>query len=181
MSAAGEGAAIIRALRPQDSRLEVSAIYEESWRWAYRGIVPQAYLDALPPGRWAAFIDTPGIYTLVADDGGALAGTASFCASRFPEYEGMGEIVSLYLREPYAGRGLGRALLKAAAAALAALGFEDIFLWVLEENARAQVLRTRRLCRRRRGDRVRHRRQNAAGAALCAPRRSKQLIITKEI
>ena len=40
MSAAGEGAAIIRALRPQDSRLEVSAIYEESWRWAYRGIVP---------------------------------------------------------------------------------------------------------------------------------------------
>lgn len=138
MSAAGEGAAVIRALRPQDSRLEVSAIYEESWRWAYRGIVPQAYLDALPPGRWAAFIDTPGIYTLVADDGGALAGTASFCASRFPEYEGMGEIVSLYLREPYAGRGLGRALLEAAAAALAAQGFEDIFLWVLEENARTR-------------------------------------------
>ena len=78
MSAAGEGAVTIRALRPQDSRLEVSAIYEESWRWAYRGIVPQAYLDALLPGRWAAFIDTPGIYTLVADDGGALAGTASF-------------------------------------------------------------------------------------------------------
>ena len=138
MNAAGEGAAIIRALRPQDSRLEVSAIYEESWRWAYRGIAPQAYLDALPPGRWAAFIDTPGIYTLVADDGGALAGTASFCASRFPEYEGMGEIVSLYLREPYAGRGLGRALLEAAAAALAAQGFEDIFLWVLEENACAR-------------------------------------------
>ena len=27
---------------------------------------------------------------------------------------------------------------EAAAAALAALGFEDIFLWVLEENARAR-------------------------------------------
>ncbi len=55
MSAAGEGAVTIRALRPQDSRLEVSAIYEESWRWAYRGIVPQTYLDALPAGYWAAF------------------------------------------------------------------------------------------------------------------------------
>ena len=129
---------IIRSLRPGDSRAELSGVYEASWRWAYRGIVPQPYLDALPAGHWAGFFDLPGVHTLIAEHNGSFAGTASFGASRFPEYEGMGEIVSLYLREPYAGRGLGRALLEAAAAALAALGFEDIFLWVLEENARAR-------------------------------------------
>ena len=41
----------IRLLRETDSRLEVSRIYEESWKTAYRDIVPQAYLDGIPAGR----------------------------------------------------------------------------------------------------------------------------------
>ena len=104
----------IRAIRPEDSRLAVSRIYEESWRWAYRGIVPRQYLDAIPAGHWAAFLDSPGIFTLVADDGGELVGTASFCASRFADYPGMGELVSLYLLPRCAGKGIGKALMDAA-------------------------------------------------------------------
>ena len=41
----------IRPLRETESRLEVRRIYEESWKSAYRGIVPQAYLDGIPAGR----------------------------------------------------------------------------------------------------------------------------------
>ena len=44
----------IRPLRETDDRLAVSRIYEESWKSAYRGVIPQAYLDAIPVGRWAA-------------------------------------------------------------------------------------------------------------------------------
>ena len=46
----------IRPLRETDSRLEVRRIYEESWKSAYRGIVPQAYLDGIPAGadRWCS-------------------------------------------------------------------------------------------------------------------------------
>lgn len=44
----------IRPLRETDSRLEVSRIYEESWKFAYQGVVPQSYLDGIPAGRGAS-------------------------------------------------------------------------------------------------------------------------------
>ena len=129
---------LIRSLGPGDDRLALSRIYDESWRRAYRGIVPQDCLDALPAGRWSGFFDTPGVHTLVAVDGDVYAGTASFGASRFPEYGGEGELISLYLRPEYAGRGYGRALLVTALDGLAALGYDGAFLWVLEGNTHAR-------------------------------------------
>lgn len=128
----------IRAIAPGDDRTAISGIYEQSWKHAYRGIVPQAYLDAIPPGRWADKLDTPGWHTLVCLEGGRPVGTCSFCASRFPEYPGCGEIISIYFLPEYTGRGFGRQLLGAAVSELRALGFGEIFLWVLEENARAR-------------------------------------------
>lgn len=122
---------LIRSLGPGDDRLALSRIYEESWRRAYLGIVPQEYLDAIPTGRWAPFFDAPGIHTLVALDGDSYAGTASFAASRFPQYRGAGKVISLYLLPEYAGRGYGRALLVTALDGLAALGYDGAFLWVL--------------------------------------------------
>lgn len=47
----------IRPLRETDSRLEVSRIYEESWKFAYQGIIPQSCLDGIPTGLWAANLD----------------------------------------------------------------------------------------------------------------------------
>lgn len=126
----------IRPLRETDSRLALSRIYEESWRFAYRGIVPQAYLDGIPAGFWAP--DRAGRTTLVAAEGGALIGTSSVCRSRWPDYPGFGEIVSLYLLPGYLGRGYGGPLLEAAAETLAGQGFRDVLLWVLEENRRAR-------------------------------------------
>ena len=41
----------IRKLRAGDDLLAVSRVYEESWRRAYRGLLPQEYLDALPAGK----------------------------------------------------------------------------------------------------------------------------------
>ena len=130
---------LIRGLRESDDRFALSAVYEASWRAAYRGIVPQPYLDSLPAGRWADFFDLPGIHTLVAEEDGKAVGTASFCASRFPEYGDMGEVVSLYLLPERVGCGLGRELFGAALVRLAGLGFKSAFLWVLEENRRARA------------------------------------------
>lgn len=129
----------IRPLRQTDSRLAVSRVYEESWRWAYRGLIPQSYLDSIPAGRWVPSLDRPGLETLLLLDGGEPAGVASVCASRWPDWPGYGEIVSLYLLPDRTGQGFGKLLLNAALQALAKRGYRDILLWVLEENHRARA------------------------------------------
>ncbi|MEG0377278.1 MAG: GNAT family N-acetyltransferase, partial [Eubacterium sp.] len=53
---------------------------------------------------------------------------------------GWGEIISLYLLPEYMGRGLGTLLFERGICELARLGFEDIYLWVLEDNTRARSL-----------------------------------------
>lgn len=128
----------IRPLRETDSQLAVSRIYEESWRAACRGMVPQAYLDGIPAGHWAANLDQGDRRSLVLEEDGALIGTACVSPSRWPEHPKFGEIVSLYLLPEYMGRGCGRTLLEAAVQELEGRGFRDILLWVLEENRRAR-------------------------------------------
>ncbi len=129
----------IRRIRPDDSRMDISRIYEESWKSAYKGIVPQAYLDSIPNGHWAPHLDQPGWHTLICVDEGRAIGTTSFCESRFQQFPSWGEIISLYLLPEYAGQGYGKALLEAALCELKQLGFRDIFLWVLEENHHARL------------------------------------------
>lgn len=128
----------IRELRETDDRLAVSRIYEESWKFAYQGIIPQTYLDSIPAGLWAANLDQGGRRSLVLEEGGRLLGTSSVGLSRWPDYPGLGEVVSLYLLPEYIGRGYGGPLLEAAVETLAEQGFRDVLLWVLEENRRAR-------------------------------------------
>ena len=133
------GAMEVRPLRETDGRLAVSRIYEESWRSAYRGIVPQAYLDGIPAGLWAANLDQGGRRSLVLEEGGRLVGTACVSPSRWPDYPDFGEVVALYLLPEYTGRGYGTALLAAAVERLAGQGYRDVLLWVLEDNRRARA------------------------------------------
>ena len=39
---------IIRYLQQEDDLLEISNIYECSWKYAYRDIIPQDYLNSIP-------------------------------------------------------------------------------------------------------------------------------------
>lgn len=129
----------IRAMTAADNRLEISRVYERSWKFAYKGIIPQDYLDTIPEGRWAPNVDREGWRTLVCVEDGEIVGTSSFCASRFKQFPGWGEIISLYLMPEQIGKGRGRALMDVVLAALKEQGYEKVFLWVLEENDRARM------------------------------------------
>lgn len=129
----------IRPMGPDDDRLAVSHVYEQSWKHAYRGIIPDAYLDGIPEGRWAEGLNQPGREAFVVLEEGRIVGTSSYCASRLPEMEGWGEVISIYLLPEAMGKGYGRALLRAVVQALEEMGFRKIFLWVLEENRRARM------------------------------------------
>ncbi len=124
----------IRYINQFDNREEISKIYENSWRYAYKGIIPQDYLDAIPEGRWVQNFDNPGWFTMVCVENGEYIGTSSFCRSRFEQYPDSGEVISLYFLPAYMVKGYGSNLLEAVMRELKSQGFTEVFLWVLEEN-----------------------------------------------
>ena len=128
----------IRYINNDDDKFLISHIYEESWKFAYKDIIPQSYLDSIPTGRWASSIDKEGMNNLVMLDNGKFIGTSCFCKSRFKDFADFGEIVSIYFLPEYMGKGYGKQLLDYAVKELSKLGYSDIFLWVLEENYRAR-------------------------------------------
>ena len=128
----------IRYMTASDDRRAVSRIYEESWRRACRGIVPQAYLDAIPEGRWVKNLDIPGWSVMLCLEGGEPIGTGSFSRSRSERYPDSGEVISIYLLPEYWGKGCGGPLLEAMVTELEKQGYSEAFLRVLEENERAR-------------------------------------------
>lgn len=130
---------IIRLINEKDDRAAISRVYEESWKSAYKNIIPQDYLESIKKGHWVKSLDRGIWKTLIVLEGDHIVGTSSYCESRFPEMKGYGEIVSIYLLPEYMGKGYGKALLCEAVKNLAKEGYTKIFLWVLEENVHARA------------------------------------------
>lgn len=126
----------IRLVTPSDDRAAISRVYEESWKFAYKGIVPQDYLSSLNSESFVPVREDR--YSLVLLEKGKIVGTSSYCKSRLEDMPDWGEIVSIYLLPGFMDRGLGKPLLEAAVKGLADMGYGRVFLWVLEDNLRAR-------------------------------------------
>ncbi len=128
----------IRYINEADNRNEIRRIYSESWKHAYRGIVPQEFLDAITEDQCGRAIGTPGVNTMICIEDGRIIGTCSFCKSRFGQYPDSGEVMSIYFLPEYMGKGYGSKLIKAVLDELEKQGFKEVFLWTLEENDHAR-------------------------------------------
>jgi len=129
----------IRYITELDDRSAISKIYEESWKYAYKNIVPQDYLDSIPDGQWASCIEQGNRKNLAVVQDGKIIGTSCFGKSRMAEMDGFGEIISIYFMPEYMGKGYGRLLLQAVTGELKKMGFDKVVLWVLEENQNARL------------------------------------------
>ncbi|MDG9723395.1 MULTISPECIES: GNAT family N-acetyltransferase [unclassified Streptomyces] len=124
----------------------VSAIRVRGWRTAYRGLVPQPYLDRLDVSEDAErrrdlLTRAPdGMVNLVAeDDAGQVVGWACHGPYRSGEPRTAdAELYALYVDAGRLGTGLGQALLGESVRRCAAAGHARMLLWVLEGNARAR-------------------------------------------
>ncbi|MDR0342291.1 MAG: GNAT family N-acetyltransferase [Nocardiopsaceae bacterium] len=136
----------IRPARDDDAA-QLGVVHVLSWQAAYRGLLPQDFLDGLDPARRARYWERAlgeaadqryGL--LVADAGDRLAGFAHFCPSRDEDADPArtGELSSIYLLPESWGRGVGRQLMAAALAGLARAGYGQATLWVLDSNDRAR-------------------------------------------
>ena len=137
---------VIRAARVADAA-QIAVVHVRSWQGAYRGLLPQAYLDGLDPaervGRWErslAEADAGRTGVLVADAGGDLLGFASYSPSRDSDAEPgrVGEVDTIYLLPSAWSKGIGRRLMDATLACLASASFVQVTLWVLDSNVRAR-------------------------------------------
>jgi ribosomal protein S18 acetylase RimI-like enzyme len=122
----------------------IAEVHVASWRWAYRGHLPDDTLDALDPvaleQRWRSTMSNPSASVLVAIDQGAVVGFASVGpADDDDAAPNTAHVFAIYLVPEAAGRGIGRALLGRAEELMRTTGFTQASLWVLETNARARA------------------------------------------
>jgi L-amino acid N-acyltransferase YncA len=136
---------VIRAMDEADAEA-VAGIRVAGWRWAYAGILPQPYLDAMDVEadavlRREMLVRAAGrVHNLVAEDGpGRVVGWAAFGPYRGePAGSPLAELYTLYVHPERVGTGVGRALTAEVLRRAAAMGGERIALWVLARNARAR-------------------------------------------
>lgn len=139
----------IRRARPEDAA-GIAAVHVAAWRDTYAGILPYGFLAGMSAQRIAAgylrdlVARRDGHAIFVATAGGADRPAApeagaqiiGFCSGGRARRHGLadGEIETLYLLDDWHERGVGRRLLRAMAAHLAAIGCGSAMLWVLAEN-----------------------------------------------
>ncbi|MFF9114883.1 GNAT family N-acetyltransferase [Streptomyces massasporeus] len=140
----------MRSLRIREMTLAdcegVAEVRVGGWRSAYRGLVPQSYLDRLSveedaERRRAYLAQGDGsVVNLVAEDsGGEIVGWACHGPYRDGEVRtDDAELYAVYVHPDQMGRGVGRALLTESVARCAAAGHGRLLLWVLKENDRAR-------------------------------------------
>ncbi len=136
------GALTVREMTLADCD-RVSGIRVRGWQHAYRGLMPQPYLDRLSVGadaerRRARFAEGNGsVVNLVAERDGAVVGWAAYGPYRDGgRRTGDAELYALYVDPARLGGGIGRALLTESAERCRA--YPRMFLWVLKENASAR-------------------------------------------
>jgi ribosomal protein S18 acetylase RimI-like enzyme len=134
---------MLRLAEPSDAAA-IASVHVASWRTTYRGLLPDAYLDAMDVDQYAArwhrmLLDPAGrSMVLVAEEEGIVVGFASGGPERDEDDRYEGELYAIYVLREFQGRGLGRALAEAVAAALADRGVTSMVVWVLRDNAAAR-------------------------------------------
>ncbi len=135
----------IREAQIEDSA-GIARVQVDSYRTAYAGLLPQWFLDHFTYEEqtqdWRDLMSAEArdlLYVALADSG-EVAGYALARPTASEQAPGEGELVALHVHRTQQGRGLGRALIAAAAEGLRQRGSTSLMLWVLEGNTRARAI-----------------------------------------
>jgi ribosomal protein S18 acetylase RimI-like enzyme len=121
----------------------VGEVHVRAWQAAYRGAMPDAFLDGLRPedraDMWRRGIEEgwPGRRDVIEVDGD-VAGFAAYGPERDGDDPTRGELYAINLDPEYWRQGLGRRFIRHVTAELAQLGFQRVVLWVEASNDRAR-------------------------------------------
>ncbi|MDP1544901.1 MAG: GNAT family N-acetyltransferase [Anaerolineales bacterium] len=119
----------------------IATVHVVSWREAYRGMVPDDFLDRLSVQRrtvqWVNSLSDQGntyhrAYVAVVD--GQVAGFSNYGYSVEDDSEFQGELFAIYLLKSAQGMGIGGKLICATVDGLREMGVESMLVWVLRDN-----------------------------------------------
>src|SRR5688500_17039624 len=125
----------------------MGALVVRAWQAAYRGVMPDEYLDGLRAedraelwrGAIAAVDGRQRL--LVAEDDGRVVAFAAFGREAEPsDGDDVGQLYAINVDPAAWGRGIGRSLLAAVTQQLRSDGFASAVLWVVPGNERARAL-----------------------------------------
>lgn len=119
---------------------EVDELYVAAWKAGYIGLLPQDYLDSLTSkiadrSPKSYFFDEGSFVIL---DGTQIAAHCHVRPAAESKMRGWGEIHTMYALPQFWGKGHAGELLDYAANWLYERGFDDVYLYVLEGNERAE-------------------------------------------
>ncbi len=122
----------------------LARIHVDSWRAAYRGLVPDSYLERFTYQwreeclRQSLAAQTEETYLIQEND--LVVGLLTIGAARDADVDvhRTGEIWGIYLSPNYWRKGIGRQVVREAETMLQARGYATIILWVLEKNHQAR-------------------------------------------
>jgi L-amino acid N-acyltransferase YncA len=123
----GTANTMIRLALPSDVP-GIAAVHVRTWRVAYRGHLPDAFLDAMDPSQraswWSGVVVDPNVTVLVSVEAESVVGFCSFLPSRDEDAPpSTCELVTLYLDPSHWRAGIGRALLESAIDDVSTRGF----------------------------------------------------------
>jgi GNAT superfamily N-acetyltransferase len=131
------GDGVVRPARLQDAE-RIGQVHVASWRETYGHLLSADFLAALDPAAraqmWRAVVSHHPEAVHVADVDGDVVGFVSVHRADGPRDL---KVRALYLLAAHHGGGLGQALLEAG------IGSRPAFLWVAEDNPRAQAFYAR--------------------------------------
>jgi ribosomal protein S18 acetylase RimI-like enzyme len=138
-------APLIRRADPDDAAA-IARVKVETWRTAYRGLLPDALLDGLDPADDAAFrrrgLETlaPDRVAFVAEVEREIVGFVTAGRERSGRHPGYrGEVYAIYVVDRLQRQGIGRALIRTAATELVRRGLSPILIWTLYDNPRSRA------------------------------------------
>ncbi|MEA4869244.1 hypothetical protein SDC9_92893 [bioreactor metagenome] len=120
----------------------IAHIVNAAWRVAYRGIVPQGYLNMLEDipraNRLAEGLrKTADLRYYLLEEGGVPVGAASLHSTHDKDLTDTAEFTFFYFLPRVWRRGYGTKLLDHLKREASEQGFDRLCCWVLEENTRA--------------------------------------------
>lgn len=120
----------------------LARVHVNAWKVAYRGIMPDSFLDALRwqdrAERWQKILSDPddGIWRMIASINDQAVGFCVVGPHRTPHVQAS-ELWALNVDPSVFGAGVGQALIELAHAELRRRAFLQAALWCVKDNHRA--------------------------------------------